>query len=90
VDALVCSLVCDVHHRRAGADHLCAQCLLALGVVVGAVVFGERFHHRGDRLAEAVADVLDAARRVLDDVVQEADDLQGPRAPAWSLPVWEH
>jgi hypothetical protein len=38
-------------------------------------VLGERFHHRGDRLAEAVADILDAARRVLDDVVQEADDL---------------
>ena len=31
--------------------------------------------HRGDRLAEVVADVLDAARRVLDDVVKQADDL---------------
>ena len=65
----------DVHDRRAGADHLRAQRSLALGVAVDAVVLGERLHHRGDRLAEAVADILDAARRVLDDVVQEADDL---------------
>ena len=43
---------------------------------VDAVVLGERLHHRGDCLAEAVADILDAARRVLDDVVQEADDLR--------------
>ena len=65
----------DVDHRRAGADYLRTQCPLALGIVVDAVVLGERLHHRGDRLAEAVADVLDAAGRVLDDVVQEADDL---------------
>ena len=66
----------DVHDGRAGADDLRAQVPLALGVVVDAVVLGERLHHRGDCLAEAVADILDAARRVLDDVVQEADDLR--------------
>jgi hypothetical protein len=57
------------------ADHLRAQCSLALGVVGDAVVLGERLHHLGDRLAEAIADVLDTARRVLDEVVQEPDDL---------------
>ena len=67
----------DVHHRRAGTDHLRTQSPLALSIVVDAVVLGERFHHRRGRLAEAVADILDAARRVLDDVVQETDDLDG-------------
>jgi hypothetical protein len=65
----------DRDNRRAGADDLRAQCPLALSVVADAVVLGERLHHRGDRVAEAVADILDAARRVLDDVVQEAGDL---------------
>jgi hypothetical protein len=65
----------DVDDRGPGTDDLRAQGLLALGVVVDAAVFGERVDHRRDRLAEAVADVLEAARRVLDDVVQEPDDL---------------
>jgi hypothetical protein len=32
----------DVHHRRAGADHLRAQFPLALPVIGDAVVLGER------------------------------------------------
>jgi hypothetical protein len=43
--------------------------------VADAVVLGERLDHRGDRLAEGVADIVGAARGVLDDVVQEANDL---------------
>jgi hypothetical protein len=65
----------DVHDRGAGADDLRAQCPFALGVVADAVVLGERLDHRGDGLAEAVADFVEGARRVLDDVVQETDDL---------------
>jgi hypothetical protein len=63
------------HDVRAGADHLRSQRSLALGVVADAVVLGQRCDHRGSRLAEAVADVVDAARRVLDDIVEEPDDL---------------
>ena len=65
----------DGDDLRASADHLRSQRSLALGVVADAVVLGERCDHRSDRIAEAVADVVNGARRVLDDVVQQRDDL---------------
>lgn len=67
----------NVHHCRAGADDLRAQSPLTLSIAVDAVVLGQSSHHRGDRLTEAVADIVDGARRVLDDIVQETDDLHG-------------
>ena len=66
---------CDGRDLRAGADHLRSQRPFALGVVADAVVFGERCDHRSGRLAEVVVDVLERARCVLDDVVEEADHL---------------
>jgi hypothetical protein len=55
----------DQRVQVVGFLHNVVECPLVLSIVADAVVFGERLHHRGDRVTEAVADILDAARRVL-------------------------
>ena len=51
--------------------------VLAVPLDPALLVLGERGDERADLVAERVADVVDRARRVLDDVVQQSRELRG-------------
>jgi hypothetical protein len=65
----------DVEHRGARRDDPAAQLALARLVVLDRAVLAERVDHPRDLVAELRAHVVDRARRVLDDVVQQRDEL---------------
>jgi hypothetical protein len=65
----------DVHGRRPDDGDLVAQETLARGVLRDVLVFGERGDHVCHVVAKGGAQVVDGSRRVLGDVVQQADEL---------------
>src|SRR6476619_6872430 len=66
----------DVDDGRSGRVDLLAQRALAPRVLADRGVFGQRHHHAGGVVAEGGEDVVAVAVGVLDDVVQQADELQ--------------